>query len=142
MKKNDFELVPSSRQTATESDEYYTTPEYFGSNKQVDYGKQKLAVALADNMGNIIELARDIAEIHKMKVQTDVLKAAMDKKKELLLAEAEAYVQKKTIDNKAVVEQMEGVRLLLKDYYQYNVGKEALLSGEVFAGIISEVLKA
>lgn len=128
MKKEDFELVPSSRGPAI-------TPEYCETDKPVE-----LAGALADNMGNIIELARDIAEIMKIKVQSEVLISTLDKKKELIVAEAEAYVKIKTANNKGTVDKMERVRLILKDYYQYNVDKEAL-SGEVFAQIITEALR-
>lgn len=128
--KDDFEVVHSSRGETI-------TPEYIGVNEPEKYGNVRLS---AGNIDGIINIARDIAEIYKIKTQSDALIAILAEKKELLKTEAEAYVLKKQTDSKAVVDKMEAVRLILKDYYQHN-GGNVVLSGEVFAQIIADALR-
>jgi len=131
--KKDFEIVPSSRETVK-------TQEYYEVNVPTSYEKDRLIGAFADNMPKIIELAKDIAEIRKIKVISNAIISELDKKKELLLAEAEVYVKKSSADSKAVIDKIEMVRLILREYYQYNAGNK-VISDELFADIITGVLR-
>ena len=78
----------------------------------------KLTDALADNMGNIISIAKDIVDIQRMRVQSEVLLEKMEKDKAILIAEADAYVKRKNADTKQIIGKMQIARELLKDFYE------------------------
>ena len=101
-----------------------------------DNGNNRLTNALADNMGNIISLAKDIVDIQRMRVQSQALLDKMEKDKEMLLAEAEAYVKKKNAETSQIIGKMQIAREMLKDFY--NQKNTAGVSAEEF----SEVIKA
>lgn len=104
-----------------------TSPAQSAGNKMVN--------ALADNMGNIISLVRDIAEIKKLRVQSEADLAKLEKKKELLYAEAEVYIEKKNAENKGIIDRMKYARDILNDFY--NQKDTGGLSGEEFASVIN-----
>lgn len=101
-------------------------------------GLDKLAGAAADNFPQILSLAEGIVEIRKMKVQSEAVLKQMDKQRENLLAEAEAYVKKKNADTNSVVEKMKIVRDMMNDYYKYS--GNANISGDTFRMIISDIV--
>ena len=96
-----------------------------------------LANTVADNMGNIINLASDIVEIQKMKVQSDAILEKMKEDRKALMAEAEAYVMKKRVDTSSVIEQMRVIQDMMREFYQYN---NSNMSGEDFSKIISDII--
>ena len=100
----------------------------------------KLAGAVADNFPRILSLAEGIAEIKKMQVQSEAVLKQMDKQRENLLAEAEAYVRKKNADTNDVVEKMKIVRDMMNDYYRYS--GNANISGNDFRMIISDIVNS
>ncbi|VDN47241.1 conserved protein of unknown function [Petrocella atlantisensis] len=100
----------------------------------------KLQDALADNMGNIIELAKDITDINRMKVQSDAILAKMAEDRKMLITEAEAYVLRKNVDTKNTVDKMRVVQDLLRDFYTYNKNGSSNLTGEEFTKVISDIL--
>lgn len=108
--------------------------------KEQYVGVDKLAGAAADNFPRILSLAEGIAEIKKMQVQSEAVLKQMDKQRENLLAEAEAYVKKKNADTNDVVEKMKVVRDMMNDYYKYS--GNANISGNDFRMIISDIVNS
>lgn len=108
--------------------------------KEQYVGVDKLAGAVADNFPRILSLAEGIAEIKKMQVQSEAVLKQMDKQRENLLAEAEAYVRKKNADTNDVVEKMKIVRDMMNDYYRYS--GNANISGNDFRMIISDIVNS
>lgn len=108
--------------------------------KEQYVGVDKLAGAVADNFPRILSLAEGIAEIKKMQVQSEAVLKQMDKQRENLLAEAEAYVRKKNADTNDVVEKMKVVRDMMNDYYRYS--GNANISGNDFRMIISDIVNS
>jgi len=100
----------------------------------------RLSDALADNMGSIINIAKDIVDIQKMKVQSDAILAKMAEDRKMLLAEAEAYVNRKNADTTNIVERMRVIQEMLRDFYSSNQKGATGLSGEEFKEIITDVL--
>ena len=126
----DFEMVPSRR----------TTPAVDQGDVTVISPTQnsRMGDAIADNFGQILELASGIVEIEKMKVQSAAVLKQMEESRKSLLAEAEAYATKKNADTDGVVQKMQMVRDMMRDFYQYN--NNANLSGEEFSRIISSIV--
>lgn len=108
--------------------------------KEQYVGVDKLAGAVADNFPRILSLAEGIAEIKKMQVQSEAVLKQMDKQRENLLAEAEAYAKKKNADTNDVVEKMKVVRDMMNDYYRYS--GNANISGNDFRMIISDIVNS
>lgn len=104
-----------------------------GNNQYGD----KLGDAVAENFDKILDLASDIVEIRKMKIQSDAVIAHMQETRKQLLTEAEAYCMKKEKDTKYVVEKMSIVRGMMNDFYRQ---KDAPLTSEDFCKIITEVV--
>ena len=123
----DFEIVESSRGLPIEKKERH--------NK--DNGNPVLN-AVADNFGQIIDLAYDLVEIEKVKVQSAAIVANMEATRKQLIAETDAYVSRKNADTNAIVSKMVVVREMMKDFYQYDGGKN--LSSDDFSKIIMETL--
>lgn len=98
--------------------------------KEQYVGVDKIAGAVADNFPRILSLAEGIAEIKKMQVQSEAVLKQMDKQRENLLAEAEAYVRKKNADTNDVVEKMKVVSDMMNNYYRYS--GNANISGNDF----------
>lgn len=126
----DFEIVESSRDnTVIDRVQGEIVPQN-NNSKMVD--------AVADNFGEILNIASSIVEIEKMKVQSDAVIRKMEEDRKNLLAEAEAYATKKNADANGVVQKMQIVRDMMRDFYECNTN--ANLSGEDFSRIISSIV--
>ena len=108
--------------------------------KEQYVGVDKIAGAVAENFPRILSLAEGIAEIKKMQVQSEAVLKQMDKQRENLLAEAEAYVRKKNADTNDVVEKMKVVSDMMNNYYRYS--GNANISGNDFRMIISDIVNS
>ena len=95
--------------------------------------------AVAGNFSKILEIACQCIEIQKIQVLSEKQLKELRENRELLAAEAEAYVKKKDADTNTFVEKAEKIRLLLADYYKYN-GSEKLPSGD-FIKVLEKVLE-
>ncbi len=93
--------------------------------------------AVADNFDKIVDLAADVVQIQKMKVQSEAVLKKMAEDRKALVAEAEAYALKRNADTKSVVDRMNIVRLMLRDFYDANSGN---ISSEDFRIIITETI--
>lgn len=124
----DFEVVDSRRNRG----------EVEPSGKNPIKLNTRMQDAIADNFGNILELAANIVEIEKMKVQTDDVIRQMEEKRKDMVAEAESYAKRKNADTDSVIQKMQMVRDMMRDFYQYN--NNANLSGEDFSRIISGIV--
>lgn len=93
--------------------------------------------AVAQNFGKILELAGSVIEIKKMKVASQAVLAKMEADRKQLLAEAEAYVEKKNADTKSIVDQMNVIRLMMQDFYQQS---NQQITGEDFRQIITSIV--
>ena len=83
--------------------------------------KTKLDV-VSEGFDNIMKLATEITEIKKMKTQGELILQKMDKDRELLMTEAQAYAEKKNADTKSVVDRMNVIRGMMQDFYAYIIG--------------------
>lgn len=92
---------------------------------------------LANNFDNILNLARDIVEVQKMKVASEACLARMAEDRKRILEEAQAYATKKRADTASVVERMNVIRSMMQDFYAHSQGN---LSGDDFCKIITEVV--
>ncbi len=127
---NDFEIVKSERKIpAMEHVEGEIVSSPAGS---------RVGDVVADNFGQILNIASSIVEIEKKKVQSEAVIEQMAENRKNLLAEAEAYSVKKYADTDSVVRKMQMVRDLMRDFYKYN--NNANLSGEDFSRIISSIV--
>lgn len=99
--------------------------------------RDKMVDATVENFGRIIDTVQDLVQIKKMKVQSDAILRKMAEDRKTLLAEAEAYAQKKNADTKSVVERMNVVRMMMKDFYEANNGN---ITSEDFRAIITETI--
>jgi len=97
----------------------------------------KLTDALADNMSGIIDIAKDIVDIQRMKVQSEALLRKMEEDRAMLREEAEAYVMKKNADTKQIIDKMRMARVLLKDFY--NQKNTSGVTAEEFSLIINSI---
>ena len=102
-------------------------------------GSNKLTDALADNMGNIISLAKDIVDIQRMRVQSQTLLDKMEEDRAMLRDEAEAYVNKKNADTNQIIGKMQIAREILKDFY--NQKNTAGVSAEEFSAVIKAIFE-
>lgn len=126
----DFEIVESRRNLSAEDLSCAIRPASPQNNRIAD--------AVADHFGQILEVASSIVEIEKMRVQSDAVLKQMEASRKNLLAEAEAYAKKKNADTNSVVQKMQIVREMIRDFYQCNTNTN--LSGEDFSRIISSIV--
>lgn len=126
----DFEMVKSRRNIPSPKQDDVTIISPRQNSRMED--------AIAENFGQILELASDILEIEKMKVQSDAVLRQMEESRKNLLAEAEAYATKKNADTNGVVQKMQTVREMMRDFYQYN--NNSKLTSEDFSRIISSIV--
>lgn len=98
---------------------------------------QTITQAAAQNFGKILDLAGSVIEIKKMKVASDALLAKMEEDRKQLLAEAEAYVEKKNADTRSIVERMNVIRLMMQDFYQQS---NQQITSEDFRQIITSIV--
>lgn len=136
-----LEPVKSTRISRTES-AIKTGPVSSPKNNAPTQAQQsaggRLVNAAADNFPRILDLVGDIVSIQKMKVQSQIDVREIEEKRKTLLAEADAYVQKKNADTRSFVERINAVRLLMNDFYQ-NCGNQQLTS-EDFCKVITEIV--
>lgn len=97
----------------------------------------RLLNSVADNFGNILNLANDIVEIKKMSVQSEAIIAKMKEERSILLAEAEAYAKRKNADTTSIVEKMKVIQAMMKDFYQFN---NSNMTSEDFSKVITEIV--
>ena len=99
---------------------------------------QTITQAAAQNFDKILDLAGSIIEIEKMKAVSNAMLAQMEANRKQLLAEAEAYVDKKNADTKSIVERMNVIRLMMQDFYQQS---NQQISSEDFRQIITSIVE-
>lgn len=92
-----------------------------------------------DNFEQILVLAGNVIEIKKMKVQSEAILKKMAEDRKALVAEAEAYAIKRNADTQSVVEKMNLIRLMLKDFYEASNGH---ITSEDFRIIITETINS
>lgn len=97
-----------------------------------------VANAVADNFPNILELAGSLAEMMKMKVQSEAVLAKMEADRQMLIAETDAYCRKKEKDTEQYLGKLEVIRQMMSDYNRY--GKSGGLSEEAFCSIITQII--
>ena len=107
-----------------------------GQENQQVAQKTKLDV-VSEGFDNIMKLATEITEIKKMKTQGELILQKMDKDRELLLTEAQAYAEKKNADTKSVVDRMNVIRGMMQDFYAQS---NQQITGEDFRVIITEIV--
>ena len=98
--------------------------------------KTKLDV-VSEGFDNIMKLATEITEIKKMKTQGELILQKMDKDRELLMTEAQAYAEKKNANTKNVVDRMNVIRGMMQDFYAQS---NQQITGEDFRVIITEIV--
>ena len=108
-----------------------------GNGEQQVNTPQTITQAAAQNFDKILSLAGDIVEIKKIKEVSKAALAKMEADRKQLLAEAEAYVEKKNADTKSVVERMNVIRLMMQDFYQQS---NQQITGEDFRQIITSIV--
>lgn len=128
---NDFEVIPSTR---TVPSPQVQTPD----SALISPGVDKLAGAVADNFGRILDVACAITEIEKMKVQANVYVTQLREQRLMLEEETRAYVTKIEAETDRTVQKVEVIRRMMQDYYRF--GQDKLSSSE-FSKIISNVLE-
>lgn len=129
MSDNGLEVVKSRRMNSSFNNDE--------NSVVINNGNNKLANSIADNFGNILELAGDIVEIQKMKTQSNAVLEKMREDRKTLVSEAEAYAKKKNADTNSVVEKMKVIQEMMRDFYQQN---NSSMSGEDFSKVISEIV--
>lgn len=127
---NDFELedIPTSSAPV---------PSTSKSPSIISPGVDKLAGAVADNFGRILDIASSIAELEHMRIQSDIYRNELREKRLLLAEEAKAYIDSRKVEIDGTVDKLNCIRLLMRDYYRYG---HYSLSSEDFSKIISNVL--
>ena len=127
---NDFEIVEGRKKNHV--------VEHLEGEIITPQANSRVLDAVADNFGQILDIASSIVEIEKMKVQSDAVIRQMEETRKNLLAEAEVYATKKNADANSVVQKMQIVRDMMRDFYECNTN--ANLSGEDFSRIISSIV--
>ena len=114
-----------------------TTVSTSGKDSAPASSPQTITQAAAQNFGKILDLAGGLLEIKKMKVASEAVLAKMEADRKQLLAEAEAYVEKKNADTKSVVDRMNVIRLMMQDFYQQS---NQQITSEDFREIITSIV--
>lgn len=99
----------------------------------------RMVNAACDNFEQILVLAGNVIEIKKMKVQSEAILKKMEEDRKTLVAEAQAYALKRNADTNSVVEKMNLIRLMLKDFYEASNGH---ITSEDFRIIITEAINS
>lgn len=131
MDANGLKVVESKRRSVSNLDNNTVIIDN-GSN-----ASDRLLNSVADNFGNILNLANDIVEIKKMSVQSEAIIAKMKEERAILLAEAEAYAKRKNADTTSIVEKMKVIQAMMKDFYQFN---NSNMTSEDFSKVITEIV--
>lgn len=130
---NGFEIIDDQTSIVEQPKVEITKP---GQENQQVAQKTKLDV-VSEGFDNIMKLATEITEIKKMKTQGELILQKMDKDRELLLTEAQAYAEKKNADTKSVVDRMNVIRGMMQDFYAQS---NQQITGEDFRVIITEIV--
>ena len=130
---NGFEIIDDQTSNVEQPKVEITKP---GQENQQVAHKTKLDV-VSEGFDNIMKLATEITEIKKMKTQGELILQKMDKDRELLLTEAQAYAEKKNADTKSVVDRMNVIRGMMQDFYAQS---NQQITGEDFRVIITEIV--
>ena len=130
---NGFEIIDDQTSIVEQPKVEITKP---GQENQQVAQKTKLDV-VSEGFDNIMKLATEITEIKKMKTQGELILQKMDKDRELLLTEAQAYAEKKNADTKSVVDRMNVIRGMMQDFYAQS---NQQITGEYFRVIITEIV--
>ena len=130
---NGFEIIDDQTSIVEQPKVEITKP---GQENQQVAQKTKLDV-VSEGFDNIMKLATEIREIKKMKTQGELILQKMDKDRELLLTEAQAYAEKKNADTKSVVDRMNVIRGMMQDFYAQS---NQQITGEYFRVIITEIV--
>lgn len=140
MEFDDFEEFTSMSVTRKEKGELATSDTNKDNNKDknnLPTKADRMVDAITGNFDKILSLVGDVVEIKKMKVQSEAVLRKMEEDRKALLAEAEAYALKRNADTKSIVDRMNVVRMILKDFYEANDGS---ISSEDFRIIITETI--
>lgn len=129
---DEFEIIETGGRMAAKNE----TNIFQNKTEKLTKGDKAMDI-LANNFDNILELARSIVEIQKMKVASEACLAKMAEDRKRILEEAQAYATKKRADTASVVERMNVIRSMMQDFYAHNQGN---LSGDDFCKIITEVV--
>ena len=127
---NGFEIIDDQTSIVEQPKVEITKP---GQENQQVAQKTKLDV-VSEGFDNIMKLATEITE---MKTQGELILQKMDKDRELLLTEAQAYAEKKNADTKSVVDRMNVIRGMMQDFYAQS---NQQITGEYFRVIITEIV--
>lgn len=130
---NGFEIIDDQTSIVEQPKVEISKP---GQENQQVAQKTKLDV-VSEGFDNIMKLATEITEIKKMKTQGELILQKMDKDRELLLTEAQAYAEKKNADTKSVVDRMNVIRGMMQDFYAQS---NQQITGEDFRVIITEIV--
>ncbi|SNS70043.1 hypothetical protein SAMN05446037_101776 [Anaerovirgula multivorans] len=125
---SDYEIVTGKRMNEVKAKEHE-----FPSTRT-----DRILDASIDNFDKILDLAFDIVEMGKMKIQTDAIIRKMGEDRKYLLAEAEAYVMKKQSDTDQMVEKMNFIKDMMNQFYKHNDNK---ISGDEFSKIMCDIVK-
>ena len=106
-------------------------------DNEINTTSNKITDMLTDNFGNILNLANDIIEMKKMKVQSDAIISKIREERESLLAEAEAYAKRKNADTSSIIEKMKIIQSMIRDFYQFN---NSSMTSEDFSKVITEIV--
>ena len=130
---NGFEIIDDQTSIVEQPKVEITKP---GQENQQVAQKTKLDV-VSEGFDNIMKLATEITEIKKMKTQGELILQKMDKDRELLLTDAQAYAEEKNAATKSVGERMNVIRGMMQDFYAQS---NQQITGEDFRVIITEIV--
>lgn len=102
-------------------------------------GTNPIVNEVANNFPKILELVESMAELKKMKVQSEAVLAQMEAERKMLIAETDAYCRKMETDNARVLGKLDIIRQMMADYNKSS--KETSMSEEAFRGIITQVIE-
>lgn len=97
----------------------------------------KLIDVVTNNFSSILSLANDIVEIKRMSIQSQAIISKMNEDRKNLLAEAEAYANRKNADTNSIIKKMRVIQEMMKDFYQHN---NSNMTGEDFSKVITEIV--
>lgn len=95
---------------------------------------------IGDNFDSIVDLAKDIVSIRKMKVQTKATLELMESRRKDLEAETDAYIRRKREERDDKQFQLDKLHVLESMMANYNASPNSQLSGEDFYKIMSEII--
>lgn len=130
---NGFEIIDDQTAIVEQPKVEITNPR---QGNQPVAQKTKLDV-VSEGFDNIMKLATEITAIKKMKTQGELILQKMDKDRELLMTEAQAYAEKQNADTKSVVDRMNVIRGMMQDFYAQS---NQQITGEDFRVIITEIV--